>query len=113
MLTVEELVAREVLSKMPIENTSARYPLSRDEHAAMARYVASIRQQLQEVSELFSSRYGKESNLTDLSAKALVCTTLLEHELLYSTPVEGSESDGADGFSDGESVIVRTAYQGK
>ena len=79
----------------------------------MVRYVARIRQQLQEVSELFNSRYGIESNLTDLSAKALVCTTLLEHELLYSTPIEDRELDGTENFSEDASAIVKAAYQDK
>ncbi len=98
---------------MPVEKTHSRYALSRDEHAAMARYVASIRQQLQEVSELFGSRYGKESNLADLSAKALVCTTLLEHELLYAEPGDNREQDGTENVVEQESSIVRTAYNGK
>jgi hypothetical protein len=98
---------------MYVEKLPPRYDLSRDEHAAVARYVASIRQQLQEVSELFASRYGKESNLADLSAKALVCTTLLEHELLYAEPAENREQDGANDLTEQESAIVKTAYNGK
>jgi hypothetical protein len=98
---------------MPVEKIQGRYALSRDEHAAMARYVASIRQQLQEVSELFSSRYGKESNLADLSGKALVCTTLLEHELLYSEPADNREHDTADDLTEQESAIVKTVFNGK
>jgi hypothetical protein len=98
---------------MSLEKTQVRYALSRDEHAAMARYVASIRQQLQEVSELFTSRYGKESNLADLSAKALVCTTLLEHELLYAESAENREHDGAENIAEQESGIVKTAYNSK
>jgi hypothetical protein len=98
---------------MPLEKTQTRYALSRDEHAAMARYVASIRQQLQEVSELFASRYGKESNLADLSAKALVCTTLLEHELLYAEPAEHQEHDTTDNIVEQDSGIVKTAFNGK
>jgi len=58
-----------------------QYPLSREEHAAMARYLSGIRRQLQDVSNLFSSRYGKSSNLAEIAAKSVVCTTLLEHEL--------------------------------
>lgn len=96
---------------MSFEKQPAQYPLSRDEHAAMARFVANIRQQLQEVSELFASRQGKESCLTDLSAKALVCTTLLEHELLYSAPPEDTDQEIADPFRDNDSVIVKAAYQ--
>lgn len=98
---------------MPVEKARERYTLSRDEHAAMARYVASIRQQLQEVSELFASRYGKESSLADLSAKALVCTTLLEHELLYSEPGDNREQDSTEKGVEQESVIVKSAYHGK
>jgi hypothetical protein len=58
-----------------------QYPLSRDEHAAMARHVGGIRKQLQEISDLFSSRYGKDSSIAEMAVKALVSTTLLEHEL--------------------------------
>lgn len=61
-----------------------QYPLSKDEHAAMLRYISGIRRQLQDASDLFSARYGKGSNLAEISVKALVCTTLLEHELLMA-----------------------------
>ena len=61
-----------------------QYPLSRDEHAAMTRCLSAIRQQLQDVSDLFSSRYGRNSSLAEIAAKSLVCTTLLEHELLVA-----------------------------
>jgi hypothetical protein len=98
---------------MSFEETPPQYPLSRDEHAALARYVASIRKQLQEVTELFGSRYGKESNLTDLSSKALVCVTLLEHELLYAPPTDTQEQDGTGNFTERESDIVKAAFQGK
>ena len=57
------------------------YPLSRDEHAAMARHLGGIRKQLQDVSDLFSSRYGKDSSIAEIAVKALVSMTLLEHEL--------------------------------
>lgn len=59
-----------------------QYPLSRDEHAAMTRYLSGIRKQLQEVSDLFTTRYGRESNIAELAVKTLVSTTLLEHELM-------------------------------
>lgn len=59
-----------------------QYPLSLDEHAAMLRYISGIRRQLQDASDLLSSRYGKSSNLAEIAVKALVCATLLEHELL-------------------------------
>ena len=57
---------------MSVEPICAPQPLSEDERAAMLRYVASIKKQLQEVSELFGTRYGKTNSLADLSAKALV-----------------------------------------
>lgn len=59
-----------------------QYPLSRDEHAAMARYLAGIRKQLQDVSDLFTARYGKNSSIAEFAVKNLVSATLLEHELL-------------------------------
>jgi hypothetical protein len=60
---------------------SVQYPLSRDEHIAMARYIAGIRKQLQDVSDLFSARYGKNSHIAEVAVKTLVSSTLLEHEL--------------------------------
>jgi hypothetical protein len=59
-----------------------QYPLSRDEHAAMARYLSGIRKQLQDVSDLFTTRYGKNSNIAEIAVKTLVSSTLLEHELI-------------------------------
>jgi hypothetical protein len=59
-----------------------QYPLSRDEHAAMARYLSGIRKQLQEVSDLFIARYGKGSSIAEIAVKTLVSSTLLEHELM-------------------------------
>jgi hypothetical protein len=56
------------------------YPLSRDEHAAMTRYLSGIRKQLQDVSDLFTSRYGKNSSIAEVAVKTLVSATLLEHE---------------------------------
>ncbi len=58
------------------------YPLSRDEHAAMARYLSGIRKQLQDVSDLFTARYCKDSSISEIAVKTLVSATLLEHELL-------------------------------
>jgi hypothetical protein len=60
----------------------AQYPFSRDEHAAMGRYLSGIRKQLQDASDLFTTRYGKDSNIAEAAVKALVSVTLLEHELL-------------------------------
>lgn len=59
-----------------------QYPLSQDEHAAMARYLSGIRKQLQDVSDLFGARYGRHSNIAEIAVKSLVSVTLLEHELL-------------------------------
>lgn len=59
-----------------------QYPLSRDEHAAIARCVSGIRRQLQEVSNLFTARYGRDSSIADIAVKTLVSSTLLEHELM-------------------------------
>lgn len=71
-----------------------QYPLSPDEHAAMARYVCGIRKQLQDVSDLFTTRYGKTSSIAETAVKALVSAALLEHELVSLTnQQEPSESD--------------------
>ena len=59
-----------------------QYPLSRDEHAAMVRYLSGIRKQLQDVSDLLTTRYGKHSSIAETAVKTLVSSTLLEHELL-------------------------------
>ena len=58
-----------------------QYPLSRDEHVAMARYLSGIVKQLQDVSDLFTSRYGKDSSVAEVAVKTLISATLLEHEL--------------------------------
>lgn len=58
-----------------------QYPLSRDEHAAMTRYVSTIRKQLQDVADLFTARYGKNSSIAEIAVKTLVSSALLEHEL--------------------------------
>jgi hypothetical protein len=93
---------------MSVELSNAPHPLSEDERAAMMRFVASIKKQLLEASELFTSRYGRTSSLADLSAKALVCTALLEDELLHLEDPEKTEDSEYK-----ESVIVKTAYQGR
>lgn len=59
-----------------------QYPLSQDEHAAMARYLSGIRKQLQDVSDLFAARYGRDSGIAEIAVKTLVSSTLLEHELM-------------------------------
>ena len=59
-----------------------QYPLSDNEHAAMARYLAGMRRQLQDVCDLFTTRYGRNSSIAETAVKALVSATLLEHELM-------------------------------
>ncbi len=58
-------------------------PLSRDERSAMARYLRGIKKQLQDVSDLFTTRYGKESKISEKAVEAVVAATLLEQELLF------------------------------
>jgi hypothetical protein len=55
--------------------------LSRDEHAAITRHLGGLRKQLQDITDLFSSRYGRDSSIAETAVKSLVSTTLLEHEL--------------------------------
>ena len=98
---------------MPPEQEIPAYPLSQDERAAMLRYIASIRKQVQGITELFGTRYGQESSLADLSAKALVFATLLEHELLQVNTLANTDSERSDDFSDAENAIVKTAMQGR
>jgi len=72
-----------------------QYPLSRDEQAAMTRYLSGIRKQLQDVSDLFTARYGKNSNIAEIAVKALVSSTLLEHEMLMLENAQEFQSDEA------------------
>lgn len=77
-----------------------QYPLSRDEHAAMARYLSGVRKQLQDVSDLFSTRYGKSSSIAEIAVKTLVSTTLLEHEfLLLDADTESSTEKNYEGVA--------------
>jgi hypothetical protein len=48
----------------------------------MTRYLSGIRKQLQDVSDLFTSRYGKHSSIAEIAVKTLVSATLLEHEFM-------------------------------
>lgn len=59
-----------------------QYPLSDNEHAAMSRYLAGMRKQLQDVCDLFTTRYGRNSSIAEIAVKTLVSATLLEHELM-------------------------------
>ena len=67
-------------------------PLSRDEHAAITRCLAGIRKQLQDVSELFSGRYGKESRIAERAVEAVLSATLLEQELLFDHDRDSSQT---------------------
>lgn len=73
-----------------------QYPLSPDEHAALARFLSQIRKQLQDVSDLFSARYGKDSNIAEFAVKTLVSATLLEHELLLLDEESPISSDSEE-----------------
>lgn len=68
------------------------FPLSRDEYIALARVLSGVRKQLQDVSDLFSTRYGRESNIAELAVKTLVSATLLEHEFLQLSSDADAES---------------------
>jgi hypothetical protein len=57
--------------------------LSRDEHAAIGRCLADIRKQLQDVSDLLSNRYGKDSRIAERAVEVVLSATLLEQELLF------------------------------
>jgi hypothetical protein len=59
-----------------------QFPLSNDEHAAIARYLSGIKKQLQEVSHLFTTRYGKGSEISEESVKTLASVARLERKLV-------------------------------
>ncbi len=80
-----------------------QYSLSQDEHAAMARYLSGVRKQLQDVSDLFATRYGKDSSIAEIAVKTLVSSTLLEHELMLL------EGGAASHFASGIEEIAATA----
>lgn len=82
-----------------------QYPLSRDEHAAMARYLAGIRKQLQDISDLFSQRYGRDSSIAEIAVKTLVSATLMDHEL--SLLAEPSSDSGTSVESELRSIGSR------
>jgi hypothetical protein len=46
----------------------------------MARYLSGIKKQLQEVSDLFKSRYGKGSEISAVAVRTLASAALLEHD---------------------------------
>lgn len=81
-----------------------QYPLSDNEHAAMARYLSGVRKQLQDVCDLFSTRYGRHSRIAEISVKTLVSATLLEHEL---TLLEGERESAQEVESEADSVRMQ------
>ena len=84
-----------------------QYPLSPDEHAAMSRYLSGLRKQIQDVSDLFATRYGKNSSIAEIAVKTLVSVTLLEHELmLLETASEERPMDSPHLVDDLTSQVV-------
>jgi hypothetical protein len=69
-----------------------RYPLSPDEQAAIGRHLADIRKQLQDVSDLFTNRYGKDSRIAERAVEAALSTTLLEQELLFKGEIASAQA---------------------
>ncbi len=78
-----------------------QYPLSENEHAAMSRYLSGVRKQLQDVCDLFTTRYGKNSPIAEISVKTLVSATLLEHELML---LEGERESISESEPDPEGL---------
>lgn len=70
-----------------------QFPLSRDEYAALARVLSGLRKQFQDVSDLLSTRYGRDSGIAESAVKTLVSTTLLEHEFLQLENPADSEAE--------------------
>jgi hypothetical protein len=75
------------------EGVHVQYPLSPDEHVAMARYLSGIRKQLQDTADLFTARYGKDSSIAEVAVRTLISAALLEHEL---TLLEGERESSID-----------------
>lgn len=59
-----------------------QYPLSRDEHVAMARCLSGISKQLQDVSDLFATRYGKHCGISQTAVETLRASTDLERKFM-------------------------------
>jgi hypothetical protein len=64
-------------------------PLSQNEHAAIARYLSGIKKQLQDVSDLFRTRYGQGSRITEGALRTLASIACLEQDFeLLEKPQE-------------------------
>lgn len=59
-----------------------QFPLSHDEHAAIARYLSGIKKQLQDVADLFGARYGKRSEITIEAEHTLSAVARLERDFV-------------------------------
>jgi hypothetical protein len=70
-------------TKQTVKGAQVGYPLSRDEHAAMARCLAGITKQLSDVSDLFTARYGTDSRIAERAVQAAASASLLQDELLF------------------------------
>lgn len=64
------------------DNKDVQFPLSNDEHAAIARYLSGIKKQLQDVSDLFRTRYGNASEIGTESLETLAAVARLECKFL-------------------------------
>ena len=73
------------------QNKEVQFPLSNDERAAIARYLSGIRKQLQDVSDLFRTRYGKGSEIAEESVMALASVARLEVKFLHVEELQGEE----------------------
>ncbi len=80
------------------QNEEVQFPLSHDEHAAMARYLSGIKKQLQDVTDLFKSRYGVRRDIYEVAARTLASASLLEREFLLLEEPEGKVLAGAREF---------------
>ena len=78
-----------------------QFPLSNDEHAAVARYLSSIRKQLQDVSDLFKTRYGSGSEIAEEAVQTLACVVHLERDFML---LDGPQSEVLAGL---EKIISR------
>ena len=73
------------------QNKEVQFPLSNDERAAIARYLSGIRKQLQDVSDLFGTRYGKRSEIAEESVRTLASVARLEGKFLRVDELQGEE----------------------
>ena len=55
----------------------------------MARYLAGIRKQLQDVSDLFETRYGKESAIAEEAVNMLASVAHFEEDFLMLEGAQG------------------------